>query len=101
MTAVINSNRGHSKSTNRSFENAKSMVISVLVVVTVLVVTCLESPPPTFSSYPKEVRKLQSGPVEEGQVCCESNEFLGWDREQLPRKALEESEMCLAATEHF
>lgn len=95
MTAVINSNKATLKeSTNRSFENAKSMVISVLVVVTVLMVTCLElHPPPTSSSYPKEVGKLQSrSPVEEGQVCCESNEVLRMeDREQLPHKALEES----------
>lgn len=41
MTAVINSISATLKeSTNRSFENAKSMVISVLVVVTALVVTC-------------------------------------------------------------
>lgn len=67
----------------------------MLLVVTILMVTCLEFPPAPalFSSYPKGVGRLQSrSPVEEGQVCCESNDVLRMeDREQLPYKALEES----------
>lgn len=49
MIAVINSNKATLKeSTNRSFENAEFIVISLLVIVTVLMVTCLEFPPPLF-----------------------------------------------------
>lgn len=98
MIAVINSNKVTLKeSTNRSFENAEFIVISMLVIVTVLMVTCLEFPPSPFRAILRRWESFSLGaPWRRGRSVVSLMRFLGWRTESsFPARHWRNPEMCL------
>lgn len=83
MIAVINLNKATPKqSTNRSFENTEFIVISMLLVVTVLMVTCLEFPPPSFPAILRGWEGFSLGAQwKRGRSVVSLMRFLGWRTE--------------------
>lgn len=101
MIAVSNLNKATPKqSTNRSFENTEFIVISMLLVVTILMVTCLEFPPHPPPSFPAILRGWEGFSLgaqwKRGRSVVSLMMFLGWKTEsRFPTRHWRNPEMCL------